>query len=385
MNNLRASVIELWSRLVPYDIYKNIYSNGENDQYSRDIEKAILNSPTASMAQPIFKRYVQGEGLTNDIDFDEFTSLYDIVKEIADNITKFGGAWIHRTIKISESGKFETGSLSVLDYHKCRIGKKDDAGFDSKIHYGTFSYKKGFFSNFKKADTRFYYSFSNNQNVILEQIKADNKDEKDTSLKNMLSNYRGQVMFVNTMKDFIYPLSPFDAAFNDMDTEYRIGLYTNKQFRSGFLGKLLMFFSGLNEDDSENLRKNVQKWLGAESSDNVYIQEVESVEAVKDSFHIEQLNSQYDDDIGIHAAERAERNILGLAAGLPAALVFTNDGSLFSGSGEQLIQLQKYYNLQTQEYRILIEKSLKRLGFDTKIITLGTAENEKENDNAKEG
>lgn len=374
---LRASLVELWSRVFNFDPQKNIFSNGDNDQYSKEIEIAISNSATGTRARNMMADFIAGSGLTFDPDMSDYESLWDVVCDIAFDIATQGGCWVHRSFKINEEGKLVTARLKVLNYHKCRKGKDDDGGYTGKILYGDFGEKKAFGA--KKKDDKWYYSYNDNQNVIIEQIKNDAKDQDSTSLKDLLGSYRGQVLYINTTRNQIYATSPFDAVYNDLDTEARISMYANKAFRSGFLGKLMVFFSGLSEEDAETLEKDVQGWLGSENSDNVYIGQVDDASEVDKSLLIKQVPSQYNDDMSQNTEKRITRNILGAAKNLPEALVFTNDNALFGGSGEMIRELKKFYNEQTSGYRSVIEKNIHRLGINTQIIPLGeTVKVEKE-------
>ncbi|HLW06493.1 MAG TPA: hypothetical protein VKY45_02935 [Marinilabiliaceae bacterium] len=363
---LRAKLIELWSRVTPLKETEGYFANGGDDNYSKEIEKVIDNSPTAKRASDALYSFIKGKRLSTDIDFDDNNSLSDVVRNMASDIAYQGGVWVHRSIKIDTEGHFVTANLKVLDYHKCRKGKKDDNDFDGRVYY--VDQKEGSF--FSKSKTKWFYAFSDNQEVIKAQIISDAKDYEKETLEEALESYRGQVIYINTTPKYVYALSPFDAVFNDMDTEYRISLYANRMFRSGFLGKTMVMFSGLSEEDSENLEKNVTGWLGAENTDNVYIAEVDNAEDVSKSLFFKQLDSQYDDDMSQNTEKRITRNILGAAKNLPEALIFTNDNAMFGSSGEMITQLKSFYNSQTEDYRTIIEKNLARLGFNTQIEEL---------------
>lgn len=374
---LRASLVELWSRVFNFDPQKNIFSNGDNDQYSKEIELAINNSATGTRARNMMADFIAGSGLTFDPDMSDFESLWDVVCDIAFDIATQGGCWVHRSFKINEEGQLVTAKLKVLNYHKCRKGKDDDGGYTGKILYGDFGEKKAFGA--KKKNDKWYYSYNDNQNVIKQQILNDAKEQNAESIKDALGSYRGQVLYINTTPSQIYASSPFDAVFNDMDTEYRISLYANKSFRSGFLGKMMVMYSGIEEEAAKTLEEDIQGWLGAENSDNVYLAEVDNAEDVEKSFFIKQIPTQYDDDMSQNTEKRITRNILGAAKNLPEALIFTNDNALFGGSGEMIRELKKFYNEQTSGYRSVIEKNIHRLGINTQIIPLGeTVKVEKE-------
>lgn len=368
--NLRASLIELWTRVFPYEVSKNIFSNGENDQYSKEIEAVLSNSPTGVRSWNMLSTYISGSGLTNDPEMDDFNTLWDVVRSMGRDIGSQGGVWIHRSIMLKDS-KLVTAKIKTLNYHKCKIGKKDDNDFDGKVWYGDFSAKIGFFKEAKK--NKWFYSFNDSQAVIKEQILNDAKEEGIEDIKQALEHYRGQVMYINTTPHNIYAESPFDCVYNDLDTEYRISLYGNKMFRSGFLGKLMVFYSGLSKEDKLDMLPKIQKWLGAENSDTVFLAEVESTQNIEEAFYVKQMPTQYDDDMSQNTEKRITRNILGAARNIPEKLLFA-DNSIFGGSGEMVIQLKQLYSEQTEFYRTIIEKNLRRLGYETKIKPLGHQE-----------
>lgn len=379
-SKFRATLAEIWSRIINKVESDDYYTNGDDDRYSRTIEGVIMNSPTASRAVDAMAKYIAGKGLTADVTLYDDISLFDVVNEIAQDIAFQGGCFIHRSLKYDlDSEKFITDKIEVLDYHRMRIGIEDDAENAGKFWDGDFGGEKKGWS--AKKDKEFYYPFSTNQRVIQAQIEADAKESTVETIADKLRIYRGQVMYLNTTPRFIYSISPMDAVFNDMDTEYRIGLYSNKVVRSGFLGKKVILFKELDEPindpeiqilESENdkVKRLVQEWMGAENSDSVMVVSVDNMTEPDKFMHIIDIPSDYNDDMFKETIGRVRRNILGGASNLPEALLFTNDGGLFSGSGEQFIQMKKFYSEQTEKYRLMIEKALLRFGFDTKIIEL---------------
>lgn len=379
LNNARAFLAELWSRenrLVESDDY---WTNGDDDNYSESVERVVINSPTAHRACEMMSKFIRGSGLTNDVDFGDET-LFDKVREISQDIAMQGGCWIHRSVRFDvDADKFVTDKIEVLNYHHMRKGKGDDDDNSGKIYVRDKSKDK---FELTKDKAPWFYPFSDDQKVIKSQIEADAKDKNSETIAEKLSHYRGQVLYINTTPRFIYALSPFDSVFNDMDTEYRISLYSNKIVRSGFLGKKIILFKeqdplstsedefGEEFDANVRMKELITGWMGAENSDSVFVSSVDNVEDIKDFIHVIDIPTDFNEDMFIDTINRVRRNILGSASSLPEGLVFSNDGGLFSGSGEQILQLKMFYNEQTEDYRTIIERALYRLGFDTKIIEL---------------
>lgn len=358
MGKFQPSLVELWNRAVVYFKTKDYYSNGDDDKYSERIERLIENSPIGSRVADIFSTFVAGRGVENDYVVYGDTFLSEIITETAENLVFFGGVYIHRSLKIDEQGDFVTDKIKVLDYHRMRIGRSgdDDEG--------------GKFWLVPKENTKkpfFFYPFSSNQNVILEQV---NNDSKSYDIKEKIKAYRGQVMYVSLTPKYVYGLSPFDSVINDLDTDYRISLYSNSVLRNGFLGKQMVLFQSGTDEEDKAMKDNIKGWLGAENASNIFVSSVNSIDDIDKNIVIKKAESDYNDQMFENTTKRIERNILGAGANVPYALIFNSDNSLFGGSGEQLIQLKKFYNEQTTPYRKLIENKLLLLGITNKIIEI---------------
>src|SRR5690625_196506 len=362
----RAKLIQLFSRKIKYNSNKDIWRNGGDNHYPERVELVIQNSPTANRARNLMSKFISGAGVVNDFDLSENRFISDVINDIAYDISTQGGFYIHRTVKI-ENGKLVTGDVTVMDYLKMRLGKTDDNGFGGKIWQDDYDESTGF-GNTKEAN--WYYPFSNNQDVISAQIANDYIGNSE-NLEEMLGAYRGQIMYVKAFRGKVYALSPFDSVYDDCDTDYRISLYSNKTIRSGFLGKKMFLTNGLSPEDEERMEDNIACWLGAENSSNVYYANLDNAEDIEKAIHVKNIDTDFNDDMFTNTQQRIKRNILGAANNAPEALIFSNDGGLFSGSGEQLKQLKKFYSEQTASERALIERSLKMLGYEVEIKKLG--------------
>jgi len=379
-HKVRAKLIELYKRYTPFAKKEGVYHNGHDDNYDAEIERVISNSPTAKRSALMLSKYISGAGVTDDtvVNFRKNLKKSDIVKEIADDVSVQYGCYIHRSFKIDiQSGKVVPDSLKVLDYLKCRKAKCDDQENEGKIKIVDKEQKKKTGArNGKKADNSWYYPFSNDQKVILAQIKSDAKsadisteEDRTLDLEEALPHYRGQVFYLNLTPKYIYAVSLFDAVYNDCDTEYRIGLYTNSMSRTGFLGKTAVITAGLDDDEQEQIDKDVEGWLGAEDANNVYRFSVEEAEDIDKVLKIVQVKSQFDEKQFKDTKLTARMNILGAANNIPEGLVY-NSQSVFGNSGEALENLKRIFTEQTEYERNEVEKTMNLLGFPCSIIPL---------------
>lgn len=373
-NKVRAKLIELYTRYIKFDDKLDVYLNGDDNQYPMEIRRVISNSPTAKRSANMMSKYIAGAGVTDDgvVNSRQQLKKSGLVKQIADDIAEQYGAWIHVGYQVNENGKLRPSNPRVLDYCKCRIGKEDGEDNKGRVYVDEYSTdKKELIKKKKQKEKTWYYPFNKDQNVVIAQIKKDAEDAGKVSdkLEDLLPHYKGQVYYLNLTPKFNYAVSLFDSVYNDSDTEYRMGLYSNSEARTGFLGKLAVITQGLDEDDSDTVDEDVQNWLGAENSANVWRLNVAETDDISKILRIEQIKSQYDEKQFTETKKDARINIMGAANNIPESLVLNSSG-LFGQSGEAYIQAKEFYTEQTDWERSEVERTMDLLGFPCKIIPL---------------
>ncbi|MGL5233752.1 MAG: hypothetical protein ACRC8Z_03215, partial [Empedobacter falsenii] len=218
---------------------------------------------------------------------------------------------------------------------------------------------------FKKVDkkTRWYYPYNDNKDVILQQMKNDCllKGIKEPTPLDLVKNYRGQVFYLNLTPKYNYALPPWDAVYDDMDTEYRISRYNNTQARTGWLGKtVIKKFDGGDEDNSE-FNEEIKKNMGAENSADVLIIDIPdgATDDLSKAFIVEQLKAQFDDKLFDSTKKSLRENIAGNFNNIPIDLLFSST-SFFDGS-EKYKEMKKFYWEQNEYERFKLEKTLSKL------------------------
>ncbi len=384
----RANLSELFTRIISIDKNKDkaVYWNGENNQYPSEIERVVLNSPTSKRASMIMGDYVAGDGLEDentDIIVNERKNykLSHVISMAGQNISKQGGVWFHVGFGLNEDlTKIIPRSLDVPDYAKFRKSKEDDDLNEGKIYYKDYCDGNWFaFFLGKKVKDKWYYPYNNDQSVIKAQIIADYKESKGEptdDIAKMLPYYRGQVYYMNTTPEYKYALAPVDSVFNDADSEYRISLYTNKQVRTGFLGKTAVLTQGLDEETSKTVIKDISNWLGAENSESIWHLDVEKADDLDKVVKIIQLKAQFDEKLFTETNKKLQSNILGAYNSIPEILVLSSSGALFGANSETLKEAERFYSRQTKKYRNLLESTINHLGFPCKIKPMVEEETE---------
>lgn len=383
---VRATLKELWTRVVKLSSNKkedNVYYNGDNNLYPNEIERVISNSPIAVRAAKVMAKYISGSGVLSgdsgvEIERDELPiinnkqnlNIADILDIGGRSLAMQGGVFLWRGIGVDQDGQLIGKQIEVLDYKKCRITKEDSDENAGKIYFRDWEKPEN-----KDNKAHWFYPFSNNQDVILAQMKRDFRerygDKEEFNLEDAIKSFRGQVLFLNSTPEYTYPLSPFDSVYNDSDSDYRISLYNNTQVRDGFLGKVITLTQGLDDEKAKEVAEDLALFLGAENSGSIYHLDVEQTENLDNILKVIQLKPQFDDKLFVETDKRNRRNILGTANNLPSQMLYADDGAMFTAGADAFAEYKKFYSEQTEDERRMLETAVRQLGFNYKIKAIG--------------
>lgn len=383
VGKFRAKFVELYRRFIPLAENKDesIYYNGENNLYPNEIELAILNSPSGKSASKVFAKYISGKGVENDIIVNPAKNykLSKITRIASTDISRQNGVFFHIGQRLEQGVLIPV--LDILEYTKTRIGKEDDNDFVSKYWFKDCSLeqRKSYLSNKKQDEALWYYPYNNDKDVILEQIFNDYIDaggeDSEADLATILPYYRGQVYYMNLTPEFKYALSPFDACYNDLDSEYRVSMFTNRNVRTGFLGKTYVVTSGLDDEENNTVEEDIVKWLGSENIGGTYHLALEAGADIDKVFKVGQVKAEFDDKLFSETKTTLRDNIYSQANNVPSQLVKA-ETSIFGTQSETYVEMKKFYTEQTYDERKELEDTLTYLGFPCKIIPIIDIENE---------
>lgn len=375
-----ASLVEIFSREISLINQSEVYSNDSDNLYPERVELIERNSVTAYASASKLKAFIVGQGFESEA-FNKFivdpvknVNGYGFLLNLANSIKTHAGAYIHVNYDIEGNVNY----LSVLDYQKCRVSKGDAFGFSGKIYYKDWSKARKFNLGGKNKD-RWFYPFNNSKEAIMKQRIKDTKiNEGDPGdMESLVENYRGQVFFLKLDDSDIYPHAWVHSAYNDADTEFRISLYRNSNFRSGFLNKTMIIPNGMDEETSKEFNKAVHGWLGAENSSSVFVFQPEGdIEDLDNVIKTVTLESSYDSKRFELDETSIANNIRKSYLTIPKLLIDPED-NFFGSSGEAFKEAVKYYNNETLFIRRKIshtmnlffkgDYTIKELGDETTI------------------
>jgi hypothetical protein len=338
------------------DDISGIMKFGKNNDYPQIIEKLICGSQTAKAVSNIYAKFIEGDGFVNEAIGKEVVgkdnrgkpvTLNNIKRQIAESLAKFNGVFVH----CNENLNMEVGNTSIVPFKYCRLSRKDDTGHCGKIAVHENWSKEKELKKFDKKDITWFFHF----NLIPEVFSANVKDEG--------KNFKGQIYSYFLDDTYLYPLSPFDSVYLDMDTEYQVQLFKNREIRNGFTDKIIMNVDAPFDDtEREEQKEKIQSWMGADG-EKVLIFESEFDEQgnLKDAaaFKVQEVKTNINDKLFESWEKSLSNNIRKAAKGLPAVLIDYEMGTLGAASGEMIIQAVEYYNAITKPLREIMAEIIK--------------------------
>ena len=166
---ISVKLVDIEKRQITYDKNKEVFLNGENNEYVEITDRLKNNSVTAKMAASLMAQFVLGKGFGEDkddviINTDTNTTLFEFASYLATDYVDNRGVFIHVNYKIDPEGNLKPINPKVLPFGWCAIGKKDSHLYNGKIHV------KPDWSN--KDDAIIYDVYNPNEKVVTEQIQS---------------------------------------------------------------------------------------------------------------------------------------------------------------------------------------------------------------------
>ncbi len=354
----RAKTVELFERkIVPINKNKrkNVFINGEDDNYPERIERIINNSVTAKMGSNKMASFIVGKGFVNKnlnsfiVNPKKGTTAYSFLVMLSKSIARQKGAYLH----INFDGTLTPNSVEILPYKNVRKQKGDDIGNEGKYYYSNQWGNSKFSFNRKSENARWFYPFSLDEKVIKAQFKAEKVELTDKG-----HNFRGQVYFLNLEPENVYPLAFIDPAYNDADSEYHSSIHRNNQIKNGFTDKQILVSK---EDSDGNIEKAIVEMLGAGGSNVALIEAEAGSEDLTKEFHVIPLGTQVKADRFKYFDDENEVKILQCFENIPPALVLGNDTSLLGDGGKKLSELKYNYSQDLDYIRMEISQVMQRI------------------------
>lgn len=362
---MRLKNIEIQSRLgikldrsMSDDVSSGVMTYGFDNDYPQIIEKLILGSPTAKSVSKIYAKFLSGNSFFDPIgnivighdNFGNEITIDSLRISVAKSVAKFNGVFIHTNWNANGFIGGEKG-ITPLSFKDYRFSTQDDRGNCGKI-IRNLNWSKDITNpvKFDKSKNISFHIF--NQSAVIDQIaKEGNK-------------FKGQIFYYFLDSEFLYPLSPFDSVYLDMDTENQMQLYKNRQIRNGFMKKTVWNTKEYeNENDRKKDEDNIREFLGADG-DSFILSESEinpQTGELAAAFKIDTTESNVEADLFQNWEDRIPNNIRKAACGMPQILIDFDSGKQAPASGELLKTAIDSYNIYTKDERNQISECFRNL------------------------
>ena len=336
---------------VKLDKQKGIYNNGMDNLYPQRVERIISASVTAKTSTKMLKKFIIGGGFVDEklnnivvsSDILGEKTLHKLLSEIAESVSKHNGAYL----AVQYNGLYQVSAVNALPYRDCRLGKADSGGYSGKIH--VYSNWDGTQGQIKANDISIVDVF--NTNTVASQFEQ--------------KHYKGQIAFLRLDDEFVYPLSPIDAALEDADTENQISNFKNTELRRGFFAKYIIHHTAFEgQSDADEFNAIMQKFIGGKHESGVltspatFNENGEFVESL--NFKLEKIDQNINDKMFAEYERSCKANIRSACFAIPEVLLNTgNDNAgVFGDSGAMFTEAFNFYNSQVNDIRTAISQWL---------------------------
>jgi hypothetical protein len=335
---------------------------GENNDYPQIMERLINKSVTAKKSANIYAKFLAGQGFENEkinnvvVGTDsrgKKITLKHMLRMACISASYNKGFYIHC------NPNFEgiIGSTHLKTFKNIRFAIPDDTGYSAKIlYYENWEKDKNSSSGkYDKRKIKDFNVFNLDKKVLETQIQKAGSIDK----------YKGQVYFCFLDDSYFYPLSTYDEVYMDMDTEGEIQLFKNRQIRNGFFKKTIIRTQPEgNEEEAEEFVEEMRESLGADGEGLFIMKDDLGVDgnfSENTGFRVDQLDSNIDDKLFEGWEKTIPNNIRKAAGGLPAILIDYEQSNLGNTSGEAVREATNYYNLITDNDRVLMEEAFEEI------------------------
>lgn len=219
---------------------------GYTDTLPIELDELVSGSPTATSCLSTLADFITGEGFNEGEDLENLivnTQGLKLWQFHAIQSESFSKKWGCATlVKYSKTGAIT--ELYDIPFNYCRLGKPDDKGVISKIHYNPY-FGTGLYMN---KDTEIYDAYN--------PAAATTQLAKDT-------NWKGQIFWFGIKgRAPFYPIPDYYSAKHWMSVEKNAGIYFDENLKDGFLQDVILKMigdpndpSGLKTDAGEDIPK----------------------------------------------------------------------------------------------------------------------------------
>lgn len=347
------------NKTVKADGVNGIMEFGVKNDYPDTVELLVNGSKTAKSASKVYSQFLSGQGFENEAINDVIIghdyrgkkiTIKTLLQDAANSCAVNNGFYFKLNISLDRKIK----GVYLIPFKYCRFAKIDDLGYTAKIGVHPNWSNDNDEKKFKKNEVVWYNVFNLNEDAFNAQIKLDENGE--------IQNFNGQIYFEFLDNQYIYPLSPFDPVYLDLDTENQLSMFMNNTTRNGMLQKtVLTILQPDTEEDEIELDKSIENFLGVDGDSTLILKDKLNPDTgellSKGSFEASTIPTSVNDALFSEWHKTLSNNIRKVISAMPTVLIDYEESKLGTTSGEAIIQATNFFNSMTKQARYQIEKS----------------------------
>lgn len=318
--------------------------------YPQRAKEARNRSYTLKVACSRYAEFLNGEGFTDPqlaamiLNQKKRHTGNDILDQVCESASWANGFFIH----VGYNLNYKVNNVKVLNFEFNRFGMPDDDGDFFDIKYST-NWEN---NPYKNASPQMiidqYPIFNPDPAVVRDQIEAAGG----------ILNYKGQI-FHWTPEDGQYPKAPFDAVFDQAQTQSEIGIFDLAMEQNGFKAGHVIAYPGKFEDRQEQQRfqDDVNSFTGQGAGGALIIENPDG--NLKANEMITTMQMQNTDGLHVNVDKRV-RDAIRVNFGMPAEIIGElPESGMFNQ--QQMQDAYIYYNTITRSMRSTISRQLKKI------------------------
>lgn len=330
---------------------EKVYAYDYDNSYPQRISDLINSSGTAKASYKLYSKYVMGNGITDPLLYKKVinkhgTTFDKLLRACIDDYCLFGGFAVH----VSYNALGEKIGYSHVPYEWCRLSYDPDGMIAVYDNWDRRKIKDN--GKYEISKIQRFYRF--NPATVLKEIN----ESPGLTIQEKIDNYQGQILWFSSDNYETYPLSPFDAVIEDIQTDSEIKIGKLKNVKTNFLASQMVKYKGRFESDQERSAfiESLEEFQGNDNLGNIMLVELTDADG---DFSVEPFTIQDFDKKWEYTERSVQENII-RTLNQPIVLLSMNmPGKL--GTATEIEDAKKFYNDITAYDRLVMEEEFTRL------------------------
>ncbi len=319
---------------------EGIVNYDDDNAYPQRVKDIIQGSNIASLCKNLSLRFLVGQGFQNTVFFKQKINRLGLTpdklfRKVGSDLLDFNGFAIH----VNYNANYEKISYNYIPFSWCRI-TTDESKEPNKVAVYD-DWQRIDKARIDKEAIDYIDYFDDSPAAIDKQVEAAKGWE----------NYKGQIYWFST-NGKSYPLSPVDAALEDMQTDAKIKLFKFRNVSNNFMASHLLEVNAFEEpEDKAAFEQTLSEFQGADDALKILLLEKQAGEET--TFNLQKVDIQAVDSL-YQYTEESVRNAIIRAYSIPLPLLLEASGSI--GTSKEIEIATIYFNSIMSYYHTIIQE-----------------------------